>query len=72
VKVILTVAILLSLVACSAAPTSADPYCELWVERTITYGGQSLKKVECVAWRFGPSAAEIKDWNRRHPAGSQQ
>jgi hypothetical protein len=71
VKVILAVAVLLSLVACSATPISADPFCELWVERTITYGDQRLKKVECVAWRFGPSAGEMKIWNRHHPAASQ-
>jgi hypothetical protein len=72
VKAILAIAIALSLVACAAPPTNADPYCALWVERTVTYGTQSFTQVECAVWEFGPSAAERKAWDKQHPAASHK
>jgi hypothetical protein len=63
-----TMLILFALLAagCSTAPKDDDPYCTLWVEREVAYGGQTFKKRECAAWLFGPSKRELQQWERRH------
>lgn len=66
------IALVLAVSGCSTAPQSPDPYCSLWVERTVTYGGQTFKKPECIAWQFGPTKRELLEWDRRHGAGRKQ
>lgn len=53
-KLITLIALALLLIACADKPTQPAE-CTLWVERTVPYGDQEFKKLECAAWQFGPS-----------------
>ena len=58
----------LAIAGCASPVAQSDPNCTLEVERTMEYGGGTFTKKECHAWTLGPTPAQAREWERRHPA----
>jgi hypothetical protein len=74
-QILITLLLAVLFAGCSSTPTTPQndgPYCTLWVERTVTYNGQTFKQRECAVWLFGPSRDQDVRFRYRFPSADRR